>query len=234
MGRVGRRQLHRLDVSPYQRGVLERGIYLERADPRSADQIDPSLQAGMMYTGAIGVMVMEQMLMVVEGFEAMVHLTRQGVERKWKSDRDERADLDQKISALEEREERDCDLSRSNRVRITELENVVDQLQTRVRQLTNQVTALREGMMAIHHPIGNPIVIDDDDVGPSLVEAENGVPPGQLIEIEDTDDEEEDDEEEDMADDDEARDGEAIGEALQVRIAAADPAPEYLPPPDYD
>ena len=124
-------------------------------------------------------------------------------------------------------------LAVSNRTRITELEATVDHLNTRVRQLTNQVTALREGMLAIHHPIGNPIVIeDDDDRGAGLVEPENGVPPGQLIEIEDTDDEE--DEEEDMADDDEARDGEAIGEALEVRIAAADPAPEYLPPPDYD
>ena len=108
---------------------------------------------------------------------------------------------------------------------------------TRVRQLTNQVTVLREGVIALRHPIDNPIVIeDDDDRGAGLVEPENGVPPGQLIEIEDTDDEEDedDDEEEEMADDDEARDGEAIGEALQVRIAAADPAPEYLPPPDYD
>ena len=88
---------------------------------------------------------------------------------------------------------------------------------------------------SVQHPIGNPIVIEDDeDRGAGLVEPEDGVPPGQLIEIEDTDDEEESDEEEDMADDDEARDGEAIGEALQVRIAAADPAPEYLPPPDYD
>ena len=127
-------------------------------------------------------------------------------------------------------------LAVSNRARVTELEATVDHLNTRVRQLTNQVTALREGMMAIHHPIGNPIVIEDDDNrGAGLVEPEDGVPPGQLIEIEDSDDEEDDDdEEEEMADDDEARDGEAIGEALQVRIAAADPAPEYIPPPDYD
>ena len=126
-------------------------------------------------------------------------------------------------------------LAVSNRTRITELEATVDHLNTRVRQLTNQVTALREGMLAVQHPIGNPIVIeDDDDRGAGLVEPEDGVPPGLLIEIQDTDDEEDDDEEEEMADDDEARDGEAIGEALQVRIAAVDPAPEYLPPPDYD
>ena len=27
VGRVSRRQLHRLDVAPYQRGILERGIH---------------------------------------------------------------------------------------------------------------------------------------------------------------------------------------------------------------
>ena len=188
----------------------------------------------MMYSSAVGVVVMDQMASIVEGLEVLIQETRSGVERRWRSDREERVDLDQRVSALEERMEIDPVLSVSNRTRITELEATVDHLNTRVRQLTNQVTALREGMMAIHHPIGNPIVIEDDDeAGPGLVEPEDGVPPGQLIEIEDTDDEEDLDEEEDAGSGDD-EDGGEIGEFLQVRIAAADPAPEYLPPPDYD
>ena len=87
--------------------------------------------------------------------------------------------------------------------------------------------------MAIHHPIGNLIIIEDDDHGAGLVEAEDGVPPGQLIEIEDTDDEDDVEGDEDVGSGDD-EDGEAIGEALEVRIAAADPAPEYIPPPAYD
>jgi chromosome segregation ATPase len=200
----------------------------------------------MMYTGAVGVVVMDQMSTLVEGVEAVVQETRRGVERRWQSDGEERADFDQRLSAIEERMEREeeerrdldrrllaledgypevSDLSRSNRGRITEAENVVDQLRTRVGQLVNQVTVLREQLLAANHPADNPIVIDDDDVGPGLVEPENGEVPGRLVEIEevvvDSDDEYEEE-------------GTVVGEDLEIRIARIDPAPEYIPPPDYE
>ena len=69
-------------MAPYQRAVLERGIYHEWADPRSAEVVDPSLRAGMMYTGAVGVMLMEQMSTMVEGMEGLVQQTRTMVERR--------------------------------------------------------------------------------------------------------------------------------------------------------
>jgi uncharacterized coiled-coil protein SlyX len=203
----------------------------------------------MMYTGAVGVMVLDQVSTVVEGVESLIQETRRGVENRWRSDGEERADLDQRLAAAEERNERleeeqrdldrrlialedrlpeASDLSRSNRTRITEAENVIDQLRTRVGQLVNQVTVLREQLLAVNHPADNPIVIDDEDVGPGLVEPENGDVPGRLVEIEEVEEVVLD------SDDEYEEEGTVVGEDLEIRIARIDPAPEYVPPPDYE
>jgi len=49
---------------PYQRALLERGVVAPRSSQSAAE--DPLLLAGMMYSGSVGMMVMDDMASVYE------------------------------------------------------------------------------------------------------------------------------------------------------------------------
>ena len=66
IGRVGRRQLNRLTLSPYQRGLLSRGL---QTCVRDADPHDPALVKDMEYTGSVGTMLMDELAFCYERVE---------------------------------------------------------------------------------------------------------------------------------------------------------------------
>ena len=56
--RMGRRQLTRLEVSPYQRGLLERGLNC-RAQGEFPDR---KMEQGMGYSASVGTMLMDKLV----------------------------------------------------------------------------------------------------------------------------------------------------------------------------
>jgi len=62
-GRVARRKLNRMETGPYQRALLCRGVTM-KVD--AEDEKVPVLQQAMEYTGAVGMMVMDELAYVHE------------------------------------------------------------------------------------------------------------------------------------------------------------------------
>ena len=69
---VGRRQLARLDIAPYQRAVLERGV-----NHWHQSQVpDRRMEQSMGYTGSVGVMLMDELAGVCEWSEERFTMVR--------------------------------------------------------------------------------------------------------------------------------------------------------------
>ena len=77
--RVGRRQLSRLDIAPYQRALLERGV-----NRWHRHQIpDRRMEQSMGYSGAVGVMLMDELARVCERSEERFTEVRMDLGRHW-------------------------------------------------------------------------------------------------------------------------------------------------------
>ena len=87
--RVGRRQLNRLTLSPYQRGLLSRGM---SSRVRDCATQEPALVRGMEYTAGVGAMLLDEIAFVYERTEEGLGRAVAGVERSV-SDVDDRIDV---------------------------------------------------------------------------------------------------------------------------------------------
>src|SRR5882757_455071 len=177
----------------------------------------------MMYAGAVGTMVMDDLASVCE----IVETNDREMRRQWERDTTTRENVEERLGETEESYGR-------LRARVLALEDLVDHLGPQVENLTNALRAqiawsntmrdlvVAQDLVRLHGP-GNPIVIDDEEEPEIRIEEEELVVPaaeaddepfmedeGRLVPIE-----------------------EEIGEDLEIRIARADPAPEYEAPPDY-
>ena len=77
IGRVSRRQLNHLTLSPYQRGLISQSL---QTSVRDAEPQDPALVKGMEYTGAVGAMVMDELAFCYKRTEEGIGRAVQGVE----------------------------------------------------------------------------------------------------------------------------------------------------------
>ena len=186
---MGRRQLSRLDVSPYQRAVLARGL-----DHRHRHQIpDRGMEQSLGYAAAVGTIVMDELASTCERAEARFT----GVRTDIGILESDTAILKDRVRLLTERLEgydNEFRRMRSNRIAI---QDKVERLEATVHEMRRDIGTLVHVNQMMHaslvdltlsrrHGRDNPIVIDDEVN--SVVEAGPGpeVPvEGRLVPIED-------------------------------------------------
>jgi len=211
-GRVSRRKLNRLQTGPYQCALLRRGV-TKKVDVE--DERVPVLQQAMEYAGAVGTMVMDEVVYVHERTEAGMGTAMNGIERE--------------VTRVEDRVEEHETLIEEVQGDVTNLiagartsANIEDALRIEVAGLRHLVSQLLRRVTALEGRQEHPIEVEDDSSeeaeGSSEDEAPVPVPaPGmvyQLVPIED------------LGEESEVEDSE-IEEGLAIEIAAMDPAPAY-------
>jgi len=211
-GRVARRKLDRLTTGPYQRALLRRGV-TTKVD--SEDERNPVLQQVMEYSGAVGMMVMDELAYVHERTEAGMGMAMNGIEREVTRVEDR---VSEHETLIEEVQGDVMNLIAGARTSA----NIEDVLRIKVTGLRHLVSQLLRRVMALEGRQEHPIEVDDNlEEAEESSEDEAPVPvpaPGmvyQLVPIEDLEEEEE--EVEDLE----------IEEGLAIEIAALDPAPAY-------
>jgi len=213
-----------METGPYQRALLRRGI-TTKVDVE--DERNPVLQQAMEYTGAVGMMVMDELAYVHEWTETGLGMAMNGIE--WEVMRVEETVVEHTTLITEVQGDVEnliagacmsVNIEDALRIEVTGLRHLVS-------QLLRRVTAL-EGRQ--EHPIEvmDDSEDEDDDDGVDLDEVFRVIPgedalapipvpaPGvvyQLVLIEDLAEEEEEDSE--------------IEEGLAIEIVALDPAPAY-------
>ena len=181
---MGRRQLSRLDISLYQRGLLERG--LNRRHRHQAP--DGRMERAMGYSSAIGTMVLDEVAVVNEESERRmdVIVTDLGkVERDIEKGHDWSKDVTETLRGMEVDIGGVSASQAFTRGEVTRLRTEMDALLHLNHQLVDAIVELRA---AVRHGRNNPIVIEDsDDEGPETAVEEEGLEeiPGEhlLVEI---------------------------------------------------
>ena len=156
---MGRCQLSRLDASPYQRGLLERGV-----NRRHRHQIpDRRMEQSMGYTAAVGTMLLDEVASLTERADARVewvHTSVKVLERDLDRSRQWSARTEERIKQLEvelggERAARAFMRGEMDRMR-AELDGLL-RINIAMTGVINDMRA------AMQHGRNNPIVIDDDE-----------------------------------------------------------------------
>jgi len=213
-GCVARRKLDRLTTGPYQRALLRRGV-TKKVDME--DERVPVLQQAMEYTGAVGMMVMDELAYVHERTEAGMGMAMNGIKREVTRVEDR---VSEHETLIEEVQGDMTNLIASARTSA----NIEDALRIEVTGLRHLVSQLLRRVTALEGRQEHPIEVEDDsdkEEAEESSEDEAPVPvpvPGmvyQLVPIEDLGEESE-----------EVEDSE-IEEGLAIEIAALDPAPAY-------
>jgi len=213
-GRVGRRKLNRMETGPYQRALLNRGI-TTKVD--AEDEKVPVLQQVMEYTGAVGAMVMDELVYVHERTETGLGQAMNSIERE--------------VTRVEDRVSEHETLIEEIQGDVTNLiagartsANIEDALRIEVTGLRHLVSQLLRRVTALEGRQEHPIEVEDDsdeeeveesseDEAPVLVPAPGMV--YQLVPIED------------LGEGSEEIEDSEIEEGLAIEIAAMDPAPAY-------
>jgi len=197
-----------METGPYQRALLHCGI-TTKVDVE--DERIPILQQAMEYTGAMGTMVMDELVYVHEWTETGLGMAMNGIERE--VTRVDEAVVEHTTLIAEAQGDIENLIAR-DRGRL----NIEDALRMEVTGLRHLVSQLLRQVMALEGRQEHPIEVEDDseeEEESSEDEAPVPVPaPGvvyQLVPIEDLEEEEDSE----------------IEEGLAMEIAALDPAPAY-------
>jgi len=206
-------KLDRLATGPYQRALLRRGV-TTKVDVE--DERIPVLQQAMEYSGAVGMMVMDELAYVHERTEAGMGTAMNGIEREVTRVEDR---VSEHETLIEEVQGDVGNLIAGARTSA----NIEDALRIEVTGLRHLVSQLLRRVTALEGRQEHPIEVEDnsDEEGAeesSEDEAPVPVPaPGmvyQLVPIEDLEESEE------------VEDSE-VEEGLAIEIAAMDLAPAY-------
>ena len=193
---MGRRQLAWLEVSPYQRGLLERGLNRRVR----GEYPDRRMEQGMGYSAAIGTMLVDE----IARFSARVEEKHTGVrtdlgkvEAELVRAHDWSRDVGEKMEALE-RQNRQLLASRTAmRDDIAQMNRSIDGLLQVNLRMAEAIVQLRVSQV---HNQNNPIVIDDDlsdeDTIAEVVHVPEGICLIPIEEVADSEEEESSDEEE--------------------------------------
>ena len=155
--RVGCRQLSRLEISPYQETLLARGV--RRRHRGQAP--DGRMEQAMGYTGAIGTMLMDEIVGVCGRAEVRFTSIRTDIgklETELLKARDWFARAQDQINGLETHV---CRLEASRRVMREDMDEMTRNMNGLLklnRQMISDILQLRMGQV---HGQDNPIVVDD-------------------------------------------------------------------------
>jgi len=198
-----------LATGPYQRALLRRGV-TKKVDME--DERVPVLQQAMEYAGAVGTMVMDELVYVHERTETGMGTAMNGIEREVTRVEDQ---VSEHETLIEEVQGDVTNLIAGARMSV----NIEDTLRIEVTGLRHLVSQLLRWVTALEGRQEHPIEVEDDSSEEAEESSEGEAPvPGvvyQLVPIEDLEEEEE-----------EVEDSE-IEEGLVIEIAALDPAPAY-------
>jgi hypothetical protein len=189
-GRLSRRRLRHLELAPYQRAVIRRGLVLEE------DIGSGILEDSMRYSAILGWLAFDQLATLNERiptwgdghFEGLRSDVVEGNERIERLERNQ--------ESLEEEVNRANDASYQRRLdmearldmteeRLVQVRSAIHLANVEMRHLCGVVSRLSTRLAALEHGRGNPIVVEDSE------EDEREYPqlpvgdPGQLVEIED-------------------------------------------------
>ena len=156
---MGRRQLARLDIDPYQRALLERGV-----NRWHRHQVpDRRMEQAMGYSGAVGVMLMDKLAGVCERSEERFTEVRTDlgrVEQDVVRGRRWSAEAQEEITSLENRVrglEAEKALMRGDIVRMRE------EMDALIRLNADMVAGINQIRVALVHNWANPIVVEDNE-----------------------------------------------------------------------
>ena len=155
--RVGRRQLSRLEVSPYQEALLARGVCRRHRGQAP----DGRMEQVMGYTGAVGTMLMDEMAGVCGRAEERFTGIRTDIsklETELLKARDWSARVQDQIDGLETHVRRLEASRRAMREDMDEMTRNMNGLLELNRQMIRDILQLR---MSVVHGWGNPIELDN-------------------------------------------------------------------------
>jgi hypothetical protein len=193
-GRMARRRLRTIELAPYQRAFIRRGLI-------PAEEVGSGiLQDSMRYTGVLGWLVFDQLASLNERIPVWTDGHFEGL-------RNDVVDGNERMERIERgQDELEGEIRRANDAsyrRRLEMETRMDLLEERltqarsathlanveIRHLRGVVNRLSTRLTALEHGSGNPIVVEDSEEEreyPQMVEGD----PGRLVEIEDLSEEE--------------------------------------------
>ena len=222
-GRVSRRKLNRIVTGPYQRALLRRGVS-KRINVE--DERIPVLKQAMEYTGAVGMMLLDEVAYVNGQTSSGMGRVMNGIE--WEVERVDEAVVEHTTLVAEAQGDIEMLIADARRKseQIDQLQTLVDELLTRITVLEGRVEHLIE---IPDSPVPLPIRITVDDAH-RLVPIEELVPDSEGEEDQGVDLEEVFQ----VMPGEEYADGETILDVLRRRNARAEEVPEYVDPPAYN
>ena len=175
--RVGRRQLSWLEISPYQEALLARGV--RRRHWGQAP--DGQMEQAMGYTGAVGMMLMDEMAGICERVEGRFTGIRTDIgklETKLLKARDWSARVQDQINGLETHVRR---LEASKRVMREDMDKMTRNMNGLLELNWQMIQDILQLRMSVVHNQDNPIELDNSSEGDVLDTAPVPVP--QLVVI---------------------------------------------------
>ena len=169
---VGRRQLSRLEISPYQEALLARGVRRRHR----GQALDGRMEQAMGYTGAVGTMLMDEMAGICGRAEERFTGIRTDIgklETEFLKARDWSARAQDQIDGLETHVHRLEASKRAMREDMDEMTRNMNGLLELNRQMIRDILQLR---MSVVHGRDNPIELDNSSEEDILDTAQVPVP----------------------------------------------------------